>query len=320
MRDLGRGHRNCLRNTCVSANTTNAIRQRFLPQRAVHPIRLPRSHVSPPRFLKVLFILVLITADDPSHLGRLDYTSFSTQALMEIFIQGIENREVICGSADEPEDIDKWRGFEYSQEQPVDGVVRHFTIDWDALDLVGTIDLQWLPPTVRSLGAIKNKLSGSLDLTKLPPSIKSLTLGFNKFSGEIELLCLPAGIEMLSVAHNQLSGSLNLEALPSSIKGLYVSGNRFTGTVCLLTLPQELANLYLGKNELSGTVDLTCLPATMTELDLNQNNFEGKTDFSQLPEDLRLLDVSYTNLSGKIVVQNRATRFLVGHSKIQLIE
>ena len=50
--------------------------------------------------------ILLITADS-SHLGRLDYASLSTQSLMEIFIEAIENREVICGSAEEPEDIEK---------------------------------------------------------------------------------------------------------------------------------------------------------------------------------------------------------------------
>ena len=43
-------------------------------------------------------------------LGRLDYASLSQQALMEMVIEGIANKEKICGDADEPKDIEEWKG------------------------------------------------------------------------------------------------------------------------------------------------------------------------------------------------------------------
>ena len=43
-------------------------------------------------------------------LGRLDYASLSPQALMEMVIEGIANKEKICGDADEPKDIEEWKG------------------------------------------------------------------------------------------------------------------------------------------------------------------------------------------------------------------
>ena len=42
------------------------------------------------------FALVFLNTADPS-LGRLDYASLSQQALMEMVIEGIANKEKICG-------------------------------------------------------------------------------------------------------------------------------------------------------------------------------------------------------------------------------
>ena len=198
------------------------------------------------------FYTIFLFASDSSHLGRLDYTSLSTQALMEIFIEGIENREVICRSAEEPADFDKWKGFWYSEDQPADGAEKQFESSWVDLALVGTIDLQWLPPTVLSLDIDDNQLSGSLNLTALPPSIQVLDCRNNAFSKEIDLCHLPAEIELLDLSVNQLSGSLNLEKLPTSMEELLLNANRFTGTVCLRHLPPNLVDLSVSENELSG--------------------------------------------------------------------
>ena len=148
---------------------------------------------------------ILLTAADPSILGRVDKASLSTQALMEIFIEGIENREIISGCAEEPNDFDKWNGFEYVEEQPADAAVKLINIYWVELGLAGTIDLQWLPPAIRSLSIRDNELSGSLNLTALPPSIQLLECRSNGFSGEIDLCRLPAEIEDLYLSINHLS-------------------------------------------------------------------------------------------------------------------
>ena len=52
------------------------------------------------------FHSIFLIAADISLLGRVDKASLSTQTLMEIFIEGIENRELICGSTEEPSDIE----------------------------------------------------------------------------------------------------------------------------------------------------------------------------------------------------------------------
>ena len=268
----------------------------------------------------MLFHSSFFTAADTSHLGRVEKASLSTQTLMELFVEGIENKERICGNAEEPADIDEWTGFVHSEEQPTDEAEKQFNIDWSYLLLVGTVDLQWVPPTVIVLDISDNELGGSLNLTALPQSSQKLDLHSNHFSGEIDLCHLPAEIEVLDLSENKLSGSLNLERLPLSIRELRLNYNRFSGTMCLRKLPRGFVDLSVGGNELSGSVDLTALPVTMNSLRLYKNNFEGKTDFSQLPEILNFLDVSYTNLSGEIVVGNQRAYFSVEHSNVQLIQ
>ena len=260
---------------------------------------------------------MFLLAVESSHLGRLDYASLSTQALMEIFIEGIENREIICGNAEEPADVDQWKGFEYVEEQTADAGEKLINIDWYYLDLVGTIDLRWLPPNIYSIIIDDSQLSGSRNLAALPPSIQRLEFTTNAFSGEIDLCHLPAKITIVFLSVNQLSGSINLEKLPTSMQELHLSKNRFTGTVCLRHLPPNFVGLSVRGNELSGTLDLTRLPVMMKYLSIEENNFEGKTDFSQLPEGLKQLNVSHTNLSGEIPVRYRSTYYRIAHSKVQ---
>ena len=55
------------------------------------------------------FQLLFLNTVDPS-LGRLDYTSLSQQALMDIVIEAITTNDAICGHVDEPKDIEEWKG------------------------------------------------------------------------------------------------------------------------------------------------------------------------------------------------------------------
>ena len=224
------------------------------------------------------FQSILLTAADTSYLGRVDKASLSTQTLMELFIEGIENREVICWSAEKPEDIDKWQGVTYGGEQNASGVENLLKIQWTGRKLVGVIDLQWISPTVFSLEIIGNKLSGSLNLTVLPPSIQVLDLCYNAFSGEIDLCHLPTEMKKLNLSSNHLSGSLSLEELPQSIESLSLCSNRFSGTVCLQNLPRSLQVLSVGANDLSrGLVAQWYVPPT--ELPLYPGSIRGKGIF-----------------------------------------
>ena len=49
---------------------------------------------------------------------------------MEIVIDGITNKQKICGDANEPKDIEEWNGVEIEDGEVVE-------IDWEEFDLKG---------------------------------------------------------------------------------------------------------------------------------------------------------------------------------------
>ncbi|KNH05798.1 hypothetical protein XU18_3209 [Perkinsela sp. CCAP 1560/4] len=120
------------------------------------------------------FELVFLDALDPS-LGRVDLESLPQQALMEMVIEGIANKEKICGNPDEPKDIEEWKGVTVEDDEVVD-------IDWQRRKLEGSLYLEWLPSTVRGFTVTWNLFTGTLNLASLPRSIKNLYLGFNAFT------------------------------------------------------------------------------------------------------------------------------------------
>ena len=75
------------------------------------------------------FQFLFLDAVDPS-LSRVDYESLPQQALMEIVIDGITNKQKICGDANEPKDIEEWNGVEIEDGEVVE-------IDWEEFDLKG---------------------------------------------------------------------------------------------------------------------------------------------------------------------------------------
>ena len=210
--------------------------------------------------------------DTSAHLGRFDYDSLPQQALMEMLIEGIENREKLFGSNEEPKDISKWERVTFNE---IGEVIK---INWSCYFLQGSVNLECLPSTIRELDLWKNSLTGTISLRNLPKNLKHM-----------------------SVSMNKLDGSLNLENLPKSLKELIFHVNKFTGEINLTKLPVEMEYLNVSHNQLTGSIDVTSLRASIKYLYLNNNNFEGETDFSKLPESLQKFRVSNnTNLSGEI--------------------
>eukprot|EP00009_Paramoeba_aestuarina_P017259 CAMPEP_0201540218 /NCGR_PEP_ID=MMETSP0161_2-20130828/70825_1 /ASSEMBLY_ACC=CAM_ASM_000251 /TAXON_ID=180227 /ORGANISM="Neoparamoeba aestuarina, Strain SoJaBio B1-5/56/2" /LENGTH=342 /DNA_ID=CAMNT_0047947669 /DNA_START=18 /DNA_END=1047 /DNA_ORIENTATION=- len=190
-------------------------------------------------------------------------------------------------------------------------------INWCSQRIAGSLALEWLPPTLRSLRASTNSLYGSLNLTDLPSILEDLFAADNQFSGEICLIQLPKTLRNLNLGRNRLSGSLNLEYLPENMRLLCVEKNQFHGRVSLGNLPKGLTLLYLNDNVLEGEIDLTRLPATLESLGLACNDFCGETDFSQLPASLTSLTVMKNeNLSGRL--EQRRDFVFVENTKIQI--
>eukprot|EP00009_Paramoeba_aestuarina_P007226 CAMPEP_0201514536 /NCGR_PEP_ID=MMETSP0161_2-20130828/6354_1 /ASSEMBLY_ACC=CAM_ASM_000251 /TAXON_ID=180227 /ORGANISM="Neoparamoeba aestuarina, Strain SoJaBio B1-5/56/2" /LENGTH=268 /DNA_ID=CAMNT_0047911121 /DNA_START=38 /DNA_END=844 /DNA_ORIENTATION=- len=249
-----------------------------------------------------MLVLYSFLFADLSDLGRLDYASLSQQTLMEMFIDGIDNRELICGSQENPKDISEWKGMSLSN----DGEVTQCTIlthMWENSEFTGPVSIQWLPRTVESLRIHGTKLSGSVDFTSLPEKLRECGLTYNLFQGEVATSQLPQELGTLKLTSNQFFGSLDLGHLPKPLCELDVSKNAFSGPVSVGNLPSGLKTLNLSQNQFSGGLDLTDLSESLEVLYLSVNRFEGETDFSQLPKGLKKLSVSFTKLSGEIVVK-----------------
>ncbi|KNH06860.1 hypothetical protein XU18_2370 [Perkinsela sp. CCAP 1560/4] len=97
------------------------------------------------------FEFLFLGTVDPS-VGRVDHESLAQQALMEMVIDGITNKEKICGDANEPKDIEEWEGVAIEDGEVVE-------IDWEACILKGSIHLEWLPSSVGIFDAFDNSLT-----------------------------------------------------------------------------------------------------------------------------------------------------------------
>ncbi|KNH06297.1 leucine-rich repeat protein [Perkinsela sp. CCAP 1560/4] len=189
------------------------------------------------------FELLFLDTADPL-LGRLDYASLSQQALMEMVISEITNKEKICGDVDEPEDIEQWEGVIIEDGEVVD-------IEWDVCGLEGSLCVEWLPSSVIGFIASENEFTCTLNWASLPTSMTHLDLRNNAFTGPIDLEKLPVRIKYLDVSINQFSGCLKLDSLPDTLTYFYANNNQFSGSVDLTGLPAALMSLHISQNQLS---------------------------------------------------------------------
>ncbi|KNH06611.1 hypothetical protein XU18_2562 [Perkinsela sp. CCAP 1560/4] len=73
---------------------------------------------------------------------------------MEMVIEGIANKEKICGDADEPKDIEEWKGVIIEDGQVVE-------IDWSLFALEGSFHSEWLPISVQNFTVFFNQFSAN---------------------------------------------------------------------------------------------------------------------------------------------------------------
>ncbi|KNH08940.1 leucine-rich repeat protein [Perkinsela sp. CCAP 1560/4] len=183
------------------------------------------------------FELLFLDTVDPS-IGRVDHDSFPQQALMEMVIEAITNKEAIRGEVEEPNDIEEWKGVQVEDGEVV-------KISWRQFKLKGLLHLEWLPSSVTEFIVRWNNFTGTLDTASLPTSMRRLDLGLNAFTGSLGLERLPEKMEYLGVFGNKLSGSLKLESLPDTLIHFVAFKNEFTGCVDLTRLPAAMENLHL---------------------------------------------------------------------------
>eukprot|EP00009_Paramoeba_aestuarina_P003334 CAMPEP_0201522622 /NCGR_PEP_ID=MMETSP0161_2-20130828/18394_1 /ASSEMBLY_ACC=CAM_ASM_000251 /TAXON_ID=180227 /ORGANISM="Neoparamoeba aestuarina, Strain SoJaBio B1-5/56/2" /LENGTH=217 /DNA_ID=CAMNT_0047921527 /DNA_START=21 /DNA_END=674 /DNA_ORIENTATION=- len=192
---------------------------------------------------------VIIQSADP-FLGKVpDKSSLSQQTLMELFIDGITNKETICGPPEASEDLTKWPGLSYNDSGEIIG------IHWQNYGLEGSIDLQWLPNSLEKLILWGNRLTGTLDLTVLPDTLTHLSAHSNRFSGSLDLTQLPKSLRRIELnGANVFSGTVDLTQLPPKLGGIWISGKKLVGETDFSHLPVSLTIINIDFTNLSGEI------------------------------------------------------------------
>ena len=229
-------------------------------------------------------------------LGRFDASSLPSQTRMELLIDGLETEGLkrLFRLADgEYRDVCAW-SIIMCIDSEVDGVYM------EDLTIQGSVDLQYMPLTVKVFRACRNRIAGSADLTQLSPALEHFDIANNHFKGEITLTALPHSLRSFTVAHNFLTGSLNLSQLPPCLEQFIASSNRFQGEVDFASLPSTLRELDISINLLRGPVDFKNLPKGLVSLLLYKNRFTGSFSLDSLPPAPETMDVSTNVLLGQL--------------------
>jgi len=135
-------------------------------------------------------------------------------------------------------------------------------VQWNQLNLDGTVNGTAIPNKVTKLYIWQNSITGTLPLS-MPTTVTDLDVDSNQLSGTLTVSALPPALTYLAVYLNQFSGPLT-GAFPTAMTYLDVSGTFFTGDVPLL--PSTLTTLYLGftgypaGNRFTGKVVLNSSP------------------------------------------------------------
>ena len=179
--------------------------------------------------------LALLLSVDP-FLGRMEYSSFSDQALIEMLIKGFDDKtkNKYKDNDDMYLDVCNWSLIRCNADERV------IRIQIDCRNVNGSLELCYVPPNVRvfiiaSWG--KNQLRGSDDLTHLPDGMTYLSLGVNQFTRDIALKSPLSGMKDLRLNHNQLTGDADLTNLPDGMRYLALNNNHLTGEIDLGQLP-----------------------------------------------------------------------------------
>ena len=241
----------------------------------------------------------MILSVDPS-LGRVDCSLMSDQTLMEMLIDGFDDKtQKKYQEYDETYiNVCIWPCITCDEDERV------IEINMDSINIIGSIQLCYVPPSVKDL-KIRNrwrpgKLSGSIDLSQLPEGMQLLDLQHNQLTGEIDLTQLPNGMEFLSLFDNHLAGKVDLAHLPYKIQYLFLENNKLTGDIDLTKLPDGIQLLKLGNNQLTGEIDLTQLPDRMEKLHLSNNQLTREINLSKLPKSMHELHLNNNQLTGKV--------------------
>ena len=232
----------------------------------------------------MLSLLLVSTAD--SALGRFDVSNVSQQSLMELFVQGFDDVCIAIKDDESYYDISEWTVLLVGADSEVFGIIINNadsaavfqnadrTIKKHCFPPGGTMDFQYVPPTVTHLNVSLMNMKGEIQTASLPRGLQTLKVNRNKLSGTFDAAGLPQRVQNVDISKNSLSGSLILDSLPTSLIEFIANANNFSGSINLGKLPPKLVKLNLSSNRLEGHLFLCNVPATLEEAEMHVNKFD----------------------------------------------
>ena len=243
-------------------------------------------------------ICILIASDD-AHMSRLDPTLLSQQALMEMFVDAMQNKDRFMHN-ENYKDISEWQGMTCNDNEEVIEVRISHDVHNQHPKLGGRMNMRFLPSTVRSLIIVGQDMEGTLEANDMPTYLETFNIRSNLITGELNVKDFPQTLTTLQVDYNALSGEIEWEFLPANLKNFDAVSNEFHGSILLTNLPSTLEVLNLSNNQFSGEINLLSLPRNLHQLSIGGNNLCGRLLFDAVPERLSTLQLSSNHFTGNI--------------------
>ena len=256
---------------------------------------------------------MILTLVDPSALGRLDYFSMSQQALMECLVAQLDASSLksFRDRKKHFKDVHAWHGVECNSEGDVIG------IDWmnsGRMVVSGTIDYQWLPPTVSFLRiqieSDAPPLVGPLNFNALPQSLQNLYLygicsryPSSVFEIRGSFSDLPHAMKKLNIAWCGIKMPLCLTGIPKMLSEIDILEHDF-GDMEFRSDSTSLAKVMITRGTKEGTLSFIDSPRSLVFLGLELNKRVGSLSFEGLGPRLETLGLNFNALCGTVVFEN----------------
>ena len=131
----------------------------------------------------MIHTVLVVTID--SQLGRLDPMLLSQQSRMEIFFDGVENKNSFTDINDNYIEVEYWKGILFNGDGDVAVLDFDLEHEFDENKLSGTLNFAYLPEAVTQMIFVHNHLEGNLDAKDLPKNLEVLSVTMNSFSGTV---------------------------------------------------------------------------------------------------------------------------------------
>ena len=264
-----------------------------------------------------MFRLLLHTIDPC--LGRLDFSSLTQQAQMEILVAGFApetKRRFYEKRSENFKDACDWSWVK------CDAANNITKFNWSRrFENTGTIDLAFVPETVTDLQFAEISASGFLDVEKLPQVLKILRFAFNEIRGSVNCAKLPPELEIFDGNCNLLTGSLDLHLMPATVKEFLVQHNHMEGQVKLSGLSPVLSELTISGNALHGEIESSKpLPERLLRADISNTVLQGKFEAKWVPKRSKSFRASYCNLEGSVALKELPNAFgdlVLSHNRLR---